>query len=388
MMEISANDSEQICEFVRTELGREPKQPTAMVFDFDGVLADPFEDRVYKLEEWDREREFLDGVSDLWGLQLEGYDTKYVRHLLFQEAAEDLGRDIENGPAYDAAALAARMGSKVYVLTARSGRRAIERVHRFLDALPYEVVEVYHVGRIPKDRQIELFLERLPDHRVYLFEDDQSQIERIGANLSASPNAERYADQVTLVHIAHDEPVEVDAKIRGVAETVVQTAADLRRKVGHRISRPDGVSLDLALGHARELFIYYAGQRITSFRFFMIVMGALAAGLGGVLATDATPIDCFKNEFAIGFGIAIAIASLVFSLLDFRNRQLVAVAEELLIEAEAQLYRSGFRKAQTIRESDKKEKTGRTFGAVFDAVFMYIMIIGILIAVIGLTNLM
>lgn len=388
MEPISACSSEEVFQFVSRELKTDSRQQKAMVFDFDGVLASSTEDKIYKLTETPEEQDKLLKMAGVWGLNLEGYDTSYIRHLLYQEAAAELGKKIERGLAYEAADLAAKDDrTKIYVLTARSGRRAIERLHRFLDDAPFEVVEVYHVGRVPKDRQIELFFERLPNHKVYLFEDDLEQLTKINTLLESSTYADRYREDVKLVHINHGEPDQGGDWIREFADTVIRTGADLRGRVGRRIGRSDGETLDFALGHGRGLFTYYAGQRITSFRFFMIVMGALAAGLGSILVKDSGVLADYRNVFAIGFGSAFFVAGLVFYLLDLRNRELVDVAENLLEEAEDQLYSRGLENARTIHESNEREIPGRTFGAVFDAVFKCTMVIGVSIALIGLVNL-
>lgn len=309
-----------------------------------------------------------------------------MRHILYQEAAAELGKKIEHGPAYNAAVLAASKGVKIYVLTARSGRRAIERVHRFLDGLPFEVVEVYHVGRVTKDRQIELFLDKLRDHKVYLFEDDGSQLKRIEA-LRRSPAYKRAFEQnVTLVHIQYTSEPEEECWIRDFADTVIEGGVNLRAKTGGPANSINFETIELGLGHARGLFTYYAGQRLTSFRFFMIVMGALAAGLGSVLVADAEAVKAWRAWYIFGFGAAVALAGLVFFLLDLRNRELVSVAEDLLIETEKKLEYRGLKAAQTITKSNAMEKPGRTFGCVFSAVFWVTIAAGAAIMFFGLAS--
>jgi hypothetical protein len=151
----------------------------ALLFDFDGVLSSKSEDWIYKLPEKPGEADELSRLAAVWGMNLAGYDTLYQRHLLYQAAAATLKLPIEEGPACAVAQRESQAGAKTYVLTARSGPHAIARMQAFLEQKRLEPVEVYHVGRVRKDRQIALLLDTFTDHRILFFEDSEEHVKQV-----------------------------------------------------------------------------------------------------------------------------------------------------------------------------------------------------------------
>jgi hypothetical protein len=94
-------------------------------------------------------------------------------------------------------------------------------------------------------------------------------------------------------------------------------------------------STKLALQHARELFIYHAGQRIQSLNFYFVAIAVFLSGFG-FLASSKMELE--ERAF---FGIVLACGGFyvtrLFQQLDERNHQLVQCDECLLKKAEERL---------------------------------------------------
>lgn len=142
------------------------------VFDFDGVLASPVEDLVYKLPERAGERGVLSAEAARYGINAEIYDTPYLRHLVLQSVLHASGELPGAGPLLPLAREMTRARHPFFILTARSGRAAVQRVFSFLDQHGLQPQEVFCVGRVPKGRQLALVAGAMPDERrVVYFED-------------------------------------------------------------------------------------------------------------------------------------------------------------------------------------------------------------------------
>lgn len=89
------------------------------------------------------------------------------------------------------------------------------------------------------------------------------------------------------------------------------------------------------LGHSRSLFIYHAGQRLNSTRYFFAIYGVIFAGYITVL--KETGIDQVK-PYALAaiafFGFFVAV---VYYLLDMRNAELVSIDENAMHYVERQI---------------------------------------------------
>ncbi len=84
----------------------------------------------------------------------------------------------------------------------------------------------------------------------------------------------------------------------------------------------------LRLDYAWKWFEFHASQRITMFSFFLIVGGILA----NAYVAAATNGPWFS---ACAVGIVGTLASVSFIFLDCRNRQLVKLAEDVLVDIES-----------------------------------------------------
>jgi hypothetical protein len=130
--------------------------PPVAIFDFDGVLCAPREDLVYKLPERAGERADLDPAARHYAIDPDLYDTPYLRHLTLQAILDDRGTMPEPGPLLDLARELTQADRAFFVLTARSGRAAIDRALAFLSQHRLHPQEIFFVGRVAKGRQLTL----------------------------------------------------------------------------------------------------------------------------------------------------------------------------------------------------------------------------------------
>jgi hypothetical protein len=61
--------------------------------------------------------------------------------------------------------------SPLFILTARSGWYAVERMRRFLEFHEIYPLEIYNIGRVKKDRQIKLVCDEFHNSNVVFVDD-------------------------------------------------------------------------------------------------------------------------------------------------------------------------------------------------------------------------
>jgi hypothetical protein len=149
-------------------------------FDFDGVVSSSIEDDIYHLQTWPGETELLLEAAFYFRIRCGAMEPKYQRHLLYQASAFRLGIDIAPGPAIAQVAKAA-ITSRLFILTARSGWYAVERMRIFLSRRNIIPIEIYNVGRVTKDRQIALLCREFPADQVYYVEDNPAHLAAVAA---------------------------------------------------------------------------------------------------------------------------------------------------------------------------------------------------------------
>ena len=213
---IAASDRQKIQDAITSEISSTLR--VAFLFDFDGVLASPVEDCIYRLPSNPNEAIELNALAKHFGLNLEDFDVEYQRHLVFQEAAFAIGRKIEAGPACEAAKLVAERGAKIFILTARAGLKAIERMQAFLNEQGLYPVELFHVGRVKKDRQLHYLLDKLPNHRLCYVEDNAKMLKSVADTIP-----EELEHRVKLIEIQHPACGSED-QLRQLANTVFEQA--------------------------------------------------------------------------------------------------------------------------------------------------------------------
>jgi hypothetical protein len=144
-------------------------------FDFDGVISSSFEDDIYHLQTWPGEVELLSEAAAYFGIRCGKMELKYQRHLLYQASALKVGIDIVPGPAIEHVMEAAATAA-LFILTARSGWYAVERLRVFLSRRRIVPIEIYNVGRVTKDRQIDLLCREFFSEPVYYIEDNPAHL--------------------------------------------------------------------------------------------------------------------------------------------------------------------------------------------------------------------
>jgi|SRR5580692_4816624 hypothetical protein len=165
--------------------GLEISSEAIYVFDFDGVISSALEDEIYKLSPVADEIDLLKKAADVFRIRCEGLEQQYQRHLIYQAAAWKLNLPIEPGPGF-AKAKDANNRSRLFILTARSGWYATERQRLFLKQKSIFPIEIYNVGRVMKDRQIELVCREYSERKVYFVDDSIAHLTHVSKN--APPN--------------------------------------------------------------------------------------------------------------------------------------------------------------------------------------------------------
>ena len=99
-------------------------------------------------------------------------------------------------------------------------------------------------------------------------------------------------------------------------------------------SRPSG-PLEIQFQYAWDWFEYHARQRVTMFNYFLLAMGILATAYVQSLR---------QGPRAVALAVALmgVVVSAIFWLLDWRNKQLVDMGEQLLRELEQKRIFAGF----------------------------------------------
>lgn len=140
-------------------------------FDFDGVIASQTEEKVFRLPVACGERELLEDSARHFGIDHRIYpSTQYLRHLVFQEMAKDR-RIVPHKPVVDFIISLQQEGSPFFVVTARSGFAAVQRMTGFLWSKMIEPQEVFCLGRSSKAQLLAELRTDWPD-RPFVFFDD------------------------------------------------------------------------------------------------------------------------------------------------------------------------------------------------------------------------
>jgi hypothetical protein len=148
------------------------------IFDFDGVISSRFEDDIYRLPATSDEVELVASAAVQFGIRCDQMEQRYQRHLIYQAAAWKLNMPIEPGPGFEKAKLAGDI-SHLFILTARSGWHAVERFRAFLKDSGVKPIETYNVGRVIKDRQVELICREFSAKRIAFVEDSPTHLQAV-----------------------------------------------------------------------------------------------------------------------------------------------------------------------------------------------------------------
>jgi hypothetical protein len=189
-------------------------------FDFDGVLSSPVEDDIYHLLSWSEEEDLLDRARRIFELKCELMEPKYQRHLIFQAAAYYLDIPIESGPGLSLLNRCAKE-NYIFVITARSGWYAVSRMRKFLNDADIVPIEIFNLGRIKKERQINLLCQEFDNSAVYYIEDNAAHLEAV----SIIDN-----DRLNLVWAERERSRLDEVSLRNLFVSTVENAIILREK--------------------------------------------------------------------------------------------------------------------------------------------------------------
>lgn len=148
-------------------------------FDFDGVLADQVEEKVFRLPASFGEREDLEIRADLMGIDHRLYaSTGYLRHLVIQGLM--LGAPIALHEEAIKFALHRQAAEEpFFIVTARSGLYAIQRMLASLETNYLYPQEVFCLGRSSKAELLSKLRKDWPDRPFVYFEDSMHHIEAV-----------------------------------------------------------------------------------------------------------------------------------------------------------------------------------------------------------------
>lgn len=135
---------------------------TVHVFDFDGVLAHPIEDAIFRLEPYEAEESFLKDAAHSYGLPHYS-NAKYLRHVIVQHVMLDAGVPCLPGPLLDTA----KDCSLHYILSARSSAPAVSRAMEFLIHHDLFPAETFFVGNGGKNPNLEWICREANDEVVF-----------------------------------------------------------------------------------------------------------------------------------------------------------------------------------------------------------------------------
>ena len=146
-------------------------------FDFDGVLADQDEEKLFQLEEMELERGRLEDMARYHGINPDLYpSTGYLRHLVYQAEVFDFPIK-PHDEAVEFARNLDDFGCPYFIVTARSGFSAVGRMLRFTERWRLTPHETFCLGRSCKADLLAKLRKDWPDRPFVFFEDSQRHID-------------------------------------------------------------------------------------------------------------------------------------------------------------------------------------------------------------------
>lgn len=146
---------------------------TLNIYDFDGVIAEPFEEALFNMPITEHDESFIKEVSG-WSfvdmdLSLESFVSK--RYICIQAVLYQLRTPILQGPLFY------KLEGPYHIMTARSDRFAVRRVHEFIYSNGLTPIKVMHTDHLPKGEMLKTILERHPDIQINFYDDTQRHID-------------------------------------------------------------------------------------------------------------------------------------------------------------------------------------------------------------------
>lgn len=133
----------------------------------------------------------------------------------------------------------------------------------------------------------------------------------------------------------------------------------------------DAEKIKLVYEHAWNWFSHHAEQRMTAFRFFLVVFGIFCVGYYQTINSSHFGLACAFALLGAGF-------SILFWRLDLRTRELIRTGEDLLTKTEDELTSLSKIQVDIIKTVDTKSsrhavrflpKSLYSYGQIFSAIF-------------------
>lgn len=166
-------------------------------FDFDGVMIEQCEEKLYQLESGEDERTRLELMANEHLIDHTLYPTDYLRHLIYQAVTPEPCKSF--APVERLIGQIELQGNPYFIVTSRSGTYALKRVFNFLESYWYRPQETFCLGRSPKAQLLSLLRTEWPDRPFVFMDDTRRHID--GAMALDDP-------LLTVVEIVHNPCVE------------------------------------------------------------------------------------------------------------------------------------------------------------------------------------
>lgn len=156
------------------------------IYDFDGVLACPIEDAVFRLDANTykaMDDEFIKLGRERYGITKLTENMARNRHIILQEILYETKKCPDRGPKFTHMKYS---GNPFYVLTARSGPGAVARVSQFFESHRIRPEEMFFVGPVSKTHILIDLCHKFEDQELEFFDDTHHHI--VAANDLGLPN--------------------------------------------------------------------------------------------------------------------------------------------------------------------------------------------------------
>lgn len=141
------------------------------LYDFDGVLASPFEEALFTMDQTIHDAQFIAAVSERQGLNLSAESFMSQRYICLQAVLLRHGIDVEPGP------VTPECGVPYHIITARCDRFAVARMHNYIDDNNLKPIKTMHLDHLEKGQMIQCLLDRHPDVRFSFWDDNPRHIQ-------------------------------------------------------------------------------------------------------------------------------------------------------------------------------------------------------------------
>ena len=138
------------------------------IYDFDGVLCDPIEDCIFRLEESYLDNQFIELGRQRYNITQLSNHTQRNRHLILQEVLYEQKKLPEPGPLFDQLMSST---DPFFVLTARSGPGAVARVSQFFEVYKRRPEEMFFVGPVSKNHILIDLCDKFPHMELNFYDD-------------------------------------------------------------------------------------------------------------------------------------------------------------------------------------------------------------------------